>query len=177
MVVFIFSCKKTYESPRYALCETLPIIVTYNSAYLLFDCFTNLKDRFLFLNEIDWIVRTFVFKIKIKNILQLSDSSRGEPTETQPITKVLSFLFLGNSKDSNDPTLLATIGVTHVLNVTTSEQVPDIMDNSYWKIVRKVRLPVLDNQIADLQQHFDVSFEFIGNSEWLISDFTGPLIT
>lgn len=82
--------------------------------------------------------------------------------DTHPLTKVLPFLYLGNRKDADDRDSMIAIGVTRVLNVTTSQQSPSpTMDNRTSGVVYK-RLSVLDNGHANLKQYFEEAFEFIG---------------
>jgi predicted protein tyrosine phosphatase len=81
--------------------------------------------------------------------------------DTHPLTKVLPFLYLGNSKDADDRDGMTAIGVTRVLNVTTSQQSPSpAMDHRASGVVYK-RLSVLDNGHANLKQYFEEAFEFI----------------
>lgn len=85
-----------------------------------------------------------------------------ESMDTHPLTKVLPFLYLGNSKDADDRDGMIAIGVTRVLNVTTSQQSPSpTMDHRASGVVYK-RLSVLDNGHANLKQYFEEAFEFIG---------------
>jgi len=85
-----------------------------------------------------------------------------ESMDTHPLTKVLPFLYLGNSKDADDRDGMTAIGVTRVLNVTTSQQSPSpTMDHRASGVVYK-RLSVLDNGHANLKQYFEEAFEFIG---------------
>jgi len=84
-----------------------------------------------------------------------------ESMDTHPLTKVLPFLYLGNSKDADDRDSMTAIGVTRVLNVTTSQQSPSpTMDHRASGVVYK-RLSVLDNGHANLKQYFEEAFEFI----------------
>lgn len=82
--------------------------------------------------------------------------------DTQPLTKVLPFLYLGNSKDADDRDGMTAIGVTRVLNVTTSQQSPSPADDRRASGVVYKRLSVLDNGHANLKQYFEEAFEFIG---------------
>lgn len=87
-----------------------------------------------------------------------------EMIDTQPLTKVLPFLYLGNSKDADDRDGMSTIGITRVLNVTTSQQSPSpVMDHRTSGVVYK-RLSVLDSSHANLKQYFEEAFDFIGKS-------------
>lgn len=87
------------------------------------------------------------------------DAAR-EIMDTHPLTKVLPFLYLGNSKDADNRDGMTAIGITRVLNVTTSQQSPSpLMDHR--GVVYK-RLSVLDNGHANLKQYFEEAFEFIG---------------
>lgn len=88
--------------------------------------------------------------------------------DTQPLTKVLPFLYLGNSKDADDRDGMSVIGITRVLNVTTSQQSPSpIMDHRASGVVYK-RLSVLDSSHANLKQYFEEAFDFIGESHNII---------
>lgn len=89
-------------------------------------------------------------------------SAARELMDTHPLTKVLPFLYLGNSKDADDRDGMTANGITRVLNVTTSQQSPSpTMDHRTSGIVYK-RLSVLDNGHANLKQYFEEAFEFIG---------------
>ncbi|XP_050437089.1 dual specificity protein phosphatase 10-like isoform X2 [Adelges cooleyi] len=89
------------------------------------------------------------------------DSNR-EMMDQHPLTKVLPFLYLGNSKDADDHEGLSAMGVTRVLNVTTSQQSPSPQagDHRTAGILYK-RLSALDNGHANLKQYFEEAFEFI----------------
>jgi len=88
----------------------------------------------------------------------------GELMDAHPLTKVLPFLYLGNRKDADDRDGMTSIGVTRVLNVTTSQQSPSpVMDQRASGVVYK-RLSVLDNGHANLKQYFEEAFDFIGES-------------
>lgn len=87
-----------------------------------------------------------------------------EMIDNHPLTMVLPFLYLGNSKDAADPDGMAAVGITHVLNVTTSQQSPNI-DHQTSDIVYK-RISVLDNGCAKLHEYFEEAFEFIGKSHY-----------
>ena len=51
----------------------------------------------------------------------LSSPAQGvERFENEPPTEVLSFLFVGNAKDSTDVELLRKLGIGHIVSVTTS---------------------------------------------------------
>lgn len=91
-----------------------------------------------------------------------------EMIDTQPLTKLLPFLYLGNSKDADDRDGMSTIGITRVLNVTTSQQSPSpVMDHRTSGVVYK-RLSVLDSSHANLKQYFEEAFDFIGKSTRII---------
>lgn len=87
-----------------------------------------------------------------------------ELMDSHPLTKVLPFLYLGNSKDADDRDSMTTIGITRVLNVTTSQQSPSPSLGHRASGVVYKRLSVLDNGHANLKQYFDEAFEFIGKS-------------
>lgn len=88
--------------------------------------------------------------------------------DSQPLTKVLPFLYLGNSKNAEDREGMAGIGITHVLNVTTSQQSPSPILNhrapTGTAAAAYKRLSVLDNGHANLKQYFEEAFDFIGKS-------------
>lgn len=93
------------------------------------------------------------------------DLSPREMVDSQPLTKVLPFLYLGNSKDADDRDGMAAIGITRVLNVTTSQQSPSPpSDHRGSAGIAYKRLSVLDNGHANLKQYFEEAFEFIGKS-------------
>ncbi|XP_050536802.1 dual specificity protein phosphatase 10 isoform X2 [Daktulosphaira vitifoliae] len=88
--------------------------------------------------------------------------STSEMMDQHPLTQVLPFLYLGNSKDADDHASLSAIGVTRVLNVTTSQQSPSppMGDRRTAGVLYK-RLSALDNGHANLKQYFEEAFEFI----------------
>lgn len=101
------------------------------------------------------------------------DLSPREMVDSQPLTKVLPFLYLGNSKDADDRDGMAAIGITRVLNVTTSQQSPSPpADHRGAAGITYKRLSVLDNGHANLKQYFEEAFEFIGKS----IKFTGVVV-
>lgn len=87
-----------------------------------------------------------------------------ELMDTHPLTKVLPFLYLGNSKDADDRDGMAGNRITRILNVTTSQQSPSPPATDHRGIVYK-RLSVLDNGHANLKQYFEEAFDFIGESD------------
>lgn len=92
--------------------------------------------------------------------------------DSHPLTKVLPFLYLGNSKDADDRDGMTAIGVTRVLNVTTSQQSPSPSVDHRAPGVQYKRLSALDNGHANLKQYFEEAFEFIGMSHIWFTSYT-----
>lgn len=79
-----------------------------------------------------------------------------ELVETQPISKILPHLYLGNRDNSSDVDDLRDLGITHILNVTPKS-------TEVFGFVNK-QLPCLDNINENLQRYFDDSYDFIENT-------------
>lgn len=77
--------------------------------------------------------------------------------DSHPASKVLPFLFLGNSKDAADMNCLHDLGTTCVLNVTS--QLSGYHED--YGITYK-QIPASDSGQQNLKQYFDEAFEFIG---------------
>lgn len=77
--------------------------------------------------------------------------------DSYPASKVLPFLYLGNSKDAEDLSRLQDLGTTCVLNVTS--QLP-----GYHKErgITYKQIPATDSGHQNLKQYFEEAFEFIG---------------
>ncbi|KAL3321151.1 hypothetical protein Ciccas_000184 [Cichlidogyrus casuarinus] len=71
------------------------------------------------------------------------------------ISRILSFLYIGNEHDSLDETLLKSLGITHIINVTRKLQ---FLDEKQYNCLR---LPVSDNAEADLKPYFGEAIRFI----------------
>ncbi|CAH0562637.1 unnamed protein product [Brassicogethes aeneus] len=93
-------------------------------------------------------------------------SSRGLPTsascpaladvDSYPASKVLPFLYLGNSKDAADLSCLQGLGTTCVLNVTS--QLPGYHEECG---ITYKQIPATDSGHQNLKQYFEEAFEFI----------------
>lgn len=79
--------------------------------------------------------------------------------DSHPASRVLPFLYLGNSKDAADLTCLQDLGTTCVLNVTS--QLPGY--HEACGITYK-QIPASDSGHQNLKQYFEEAFEFIGES-------------
>lgn len=93
-------------------------------------------------------------------------SSRGLPSsascpaladvDSYPASKVLPFLYLGNSKDAADLSCLQGLGTTCVLNVTS--QLPGYHEECG---ITYKQIPATDSGHQNLKQYFEEAFEFI----------------
>lgn len=77
--------------------------------------------------------------------------------DSHPASRVLPFLYLGNSKDAADLACLQDLGTTCVLNVTS--QLPGY--HEACGITYK-QIPASDSGHQNLKQYFEEAFEFIG---------------
>ncbi|CAG9759543.1 unnamed protein product [Ceutorhynchus assimilis] len=73
-----------------------------------------------------------------------------------PASKVLPFLYLGNSKDAADLSCLQGLGTTCVLNVTS--QLPGYHEECG---ITYKQIPATDSGHQNLKQYFEEAFEFI----------------
>ncbi|XP_066152957.1 dual specificity protein phosphatase 10-like [Euwallacea fornicatus] len=76
--------------------------------------------------------------------------------DSYPASKVLPFLYLGNSKDASDLTCLRGLGATCVLNVTS--QLPGYHEECG---ITYKQIPATDSGHQNLKQYFEEAFEFI----------------
>lgn len=76
--------------------------------------------------------------------------------DSQPASRVLPFLYLGNQHDAADLSCLRTLGVTRVLNVTS--HLPGY--HEACGITYK-QLPASDSGHQNLKQYFEEAFDFI----------------
>ncbi|KAF5300397.1 hypothetical protein FQR65_LT01018 [Abscondita terminalis] len=76
--------------------------------------------------------------------------------ESYPASRILPFLYLGNSKDASNLSYLQDLGTTCVLNVTTSL-------NGYHEEcgITYKQIPASDSLHQNLEQYFEEAFEFI----------------
>lgn len=77
--------------------------------------------------------------------------------ESHPASRVLSFLYLGNSRDAADLSCLQGLGTTCVLNVTS--QLPGYHEE---RGITYKQIPASDSGHQNLKQYFEEAFEFIG---------------
>ncbi|XP_015832988.1 dual specificity protein phosphatase 10 isoform X2 [Tribolium castaneum] len=93
-------------------------------------------------------------------------SSRGLPSsascpaladiDSHPASRVLPFLYLGNSKNAADLSCLQDLGTTCVLNVT-----PQLAGYHETCGITYKQIPATDNGHQNLKQYFEEAFEFI----------------
>lgn len=76
--------------------------------------------------------------------------------DTFPVSEVLPFLFLGNSRDAADLSCLQEMGATCVLNVTS--QLPGYHEECG---ITYKQIPATDSGHQNLKQYFEEAFEFI----------------
>ncbi|XP_050313430.1 dual specificity protein phosphatase 10-like isoform X2 [Anthonomus grandis grandis] len=76
--------------------------------------------------------------------------------DSYPASKVLPFLYLGNSKDAADLSCLQGLGTTCVLNVTS--QLPGYHEKCG---ITYKQIPATDSGHQNLKQYFEEAFEFI----------------
>ncbi|KAF7287721.1 dual specificity protein phosphatase 10-like isoform X2 [Rhynchophorus ferrugineus] len=76
--------------------------------------------------------------------------------DSYPASKVLPFLYLGNSKDAADLSCLQGLGTTCVLNVTS--QLPGYHEECG---ITYKQIPATDSGHQNLKQYFEEAFEFI----------------
>lgn len=77
--------------------------------------------------------------------------------DSYPASKLLPFLYLGNSKDAADLSCLKGLGTTCVLNVTS--QLPGYHEECG---ITYKQIPATDSGHQNLKQYFEEAFEFIG---------------
>lgn len=77
--------------------------------------------------------------------------------ETHPASRVLPYLYLGNSRDAADLKGLQDLGTTCVLNVTS--QLPGYQRECG---ITYKQIPASDSGQQNLKQYFEEAFEFIG---------------
>lgn len=87
--------------------------------------------------------------------------------DSHPASRVLPFLYLGNSKNAADLSCLQDLGTTCVLNVT-----PQLTGHHETCGITYKQIPATDNGHQNLKQYFEEAFEFIGKS--LIHQFFFP---
>lgn len=83
--------------------------------------------------------------------------------DSYPASKVLPFLYLGNSKDAADLSCLQGLGTTCVLNVTS--QLPGYHEECG---ITYKQIPASDSGHQNLKQYFEEAFEFIGEYKYII---------
>lgn len=77
--------------------------------------------------------------------------------DSHPASRVLPFLYLGNSRDAADITCLKTLGATCVLNVTSQLHGYQHQGGITYK-----QIPATDSGHQNLKQYFEEAFDFIG---------------
>lgn len=76
--------------------------------------------------------------------------------ETHPVSRLLPFLYLGNSRDAADLACLHHLGTTWVLNVTA--QLPGYHEQ---RGITYKQIPASDSGQQNLKQYFEEAFQFI----------------
>lgn len=76
------------------------------------------------------------------------------PLETEPMTKITSYLYLGNESDAKNEELLKREGIKNILNVT--KNIPCYLNDINYK-----RIAVNDSCDQNLRAYFEDSFDFI----------------
>lgn len=97
---------------------------------------------------------------KLNPILRFSDSkcfSYRSPFVDPPVSEILEFLFLGNARDSRDAQMMEERSITHVINATYEQ--PNFFEGGGK--IEYLRVPVDDNNQADLMPYFRPAIEFI----------------
>lgn len=84
-----------------------------------------------------------------------------EELRSRPPSEVLPHLYIGNAENASNQSLLKELGVTAVLNVSSST--PKYFESSF----EYKQICVLDNHHADLLSQLNSAIEFIGRYEHL----------
>ncbi|XP_044765193.1 dual specificity protein phosphatase 10-like [Coccinella septempunctata] len=79
-----------------------------------------------------------------------------EDIDSHPASRLLPFLYLGNSKDAADLSCLQDLGTTCVLNVTS--QLPGYHEE---RGIKYKQIPASDSGHQNLKQYFEEAFDFI----------------
>lgn len=79
---------------------------------------------------------------------------------TASVSKILSYLYLGNARDSQDVDLLRRLQITHIVNVTDSAPIV----TKAMQHVKYLHLPATDTIQQDLRPAFDCAVQFIENA-------------
>lgn len=82
--------------------------------------------------------------------------------DNHPASRVLPFLYLGNSRDAADLSCLKTLGTTCVLNVTS--QLPGYHHSCG---ITYKQIPATDSGHQNLKQYFEEAFDFIGKNVFI----------
>lgn len=80
--------------------------------------------------------------------------------DSAKVSRILPHLYLGNEQDADNRELLAELGITHVLNVTSHIPLHFEMKNLKFK-----RLPASDSGNQNLKQYFKEAIYFIDEAE------------
>ena len=91
--------------------------------------------------------------------------TRPIPCLSIPMSKILSYLFLGSRKDAKNRQWLQQNKIVYILNMTPSRDVDPIagVPNFFKKEgkFRYARIPMFDNAGENLLKHLSKAFEFI----------------
>lgn len=113
---------------------------------------------------------TLVSGLSSRGLTPSASSPSLADIDSHPASKVLPFLYIGNSRDAADMNCLQDLGTTCVLNVTS--QLSGYHENCG---ITYKQIPASDSGQQNLKQYFDEAFEFIGKLSFIteiINSFT-----
>ncbi|KRT81814.1 hypothetical protein AMK59_5008 [Oryctes borbonicus] len=102
---------------------------------------------------------TLVSGLPIKGLPSSASCPAIADIDSHPASRVLPFLYLGNSRDAADLTRLQDLRTTWVLNVTS--QLPGYHEECG---ITYKQIPASDSGQQNLKQYFEEAFEFIENA-------------
>ncbi|EDQ91652.1 uncharacterized protein MONBRDRAFT_14600 [Monosiga brevicollis MX1] len=75
------------------------------------------------------------------------------------MSQVLSYLFLGSAVDASNLAALREHRITAILNITTD------VPNTFADSLQYQQIPILDTSEQNIQNYFEVAFEFINQAK------------
>ena len=75
-----------------------------------------------------------------------------------PMSQILPYLYLGAQRDAQDLQLLQQHRISYILNVTTN------VPNHFERDFQYQQIPILDSNDSEIQEFFEVAFEFINQA-------------
>lgn len=102
---------------------------------------------------------TLVSGLPVKGLPSSASCPAIADIDSHPASRVLPFLYLGNSRDAADLTRLQDLRTTWVLNVTS--QLPGYHEECG---ITYKQIPASDSGQQNLKQYFEEAFEFIGET-------------